>query len=385
MICLTVAVIAILMLTLPAAASAGQWQIASLGNASPRLLESPGGFTSLVFDRNGIAHISYYDPGESRVMYARLVNRAWISEVVAETGPVFSLSLSLYPDGTPAIAFRAGTPCGDLRYAKRRASTWTVETVDNECTSGSACPSSSLAVDSTGTPHIAYAGGLSPSGSLKYATKTGDGWNISAIDTENGTGFAASLVLDRSGLPAVAYIRKTGHCNTLMVAKAGSNGNWITTNVFTDRSESADNVPALSLTLDSRGNPHLGYYDNSRGEIIYVSFPDREPVSIERVTPVGRTRLSLALNAHDQPFISYYDPASRELRWATRGPDQSAWEIRTIEKMGEDAGEPVPEILPGSSLAFDPYGHPAVAYSSPATNGLKYAAWNAQNKFYLFR
>lgn len=384
MICLAATVIAILVLAIPSVASDGPWQIASLGNASSRPPGDYGGFTPLVFDGNGIGHIGYYDPGAGRVMYARLVNRAWSTEVVAETGPVFSPSLSLYPEGTPAIAFRAGTPCGDLQYAERRGSAWAMETVeagDDYRTSGSAC-SSSLAIDPAGIPHIAYAGGSSPAG-LKYATKTGNGWQVSAIDTGNGTGFAAALALDRSGLPVVAYIRKTGHCNTLVVAKAESTG-WTTTEIFSDPSTSAENELDLSLALDSRGNPHLGYYDNSRGEIIYISLPGREPAGIERVTPVGRTRLSLALNGHDQPFISYYDPAGRELRWAARGPG-SQWALRVVEKMEDGDGEPVPDISPGSSLAFDPYGHPAIIYSSPENNGLKYAAWSAHNKFYLFR
>jgi len=94
---------------------------------------------------------------------------------------------------------------GPLRYAYYNGMTWIIEIVDTQV--GDAIYTS-IELDSTGYPHISYfdpAGAPGYSG-LKYARKTGEGWEITRVDTTMNTGWFSSLALDSTDRPHIAYL-----------------------------------------------------------------------------------------------------------------------------------------------------------------------------------
>ena len=91
--------------------------------------------------------------------------------------------------------------CLLLLPAALGATPFTIETVDGPTNVGGAA--TSLALDSSGNPHITYHD--SPAGDLKYAKKSGAGWITETVDAAGVVGFYSSLALDAQGSPRVAY------------------------------------------------------------------------------------------------------------------------------------------------------------------------------------
>lgn len=81
------------------------------------------------------------------------------------------------------------------------AQTWDIETVD----AGRAGWYSSLAVNSTGFPHISYLDWSN--NALKYTYRDDGGWYLEIADNSgSGAGWYCSLVLDGAGHPHISYL-----------------------------------------------------------------------------------------------------------------------------------------------------------------------------------
>ncbi|MDP3564489.1 MAG: hypothetical protein Q8R70_08365, partial [Methanoregula sp.] len=322
-------------------------------------------YNSLVIDKSAIPHISYYDAVNDHIMYATLINGAWTKESVADIRETFTTSLALDPAGNPAISYGNGLGTGYMMFAHRNEYGWNVELVD---ISGNAGQFSSLVIDSAGTPHITYNDGRNYA-NLNYATKRGSAWKISTIDNGGAlgnTGYGSSLVVDSSGQMFVAYTKGDKY-GTLMFAQADVSGNWKTSKVDNGGGKYKKTGYDPSIALDSAGNPHISYYDESHKNLMYTSW-NGTAWNRETVHATGNVakQSSLAINHLDQPFISYYDTSNKELRFANRNPGEQQWAINTVDNNG--VGE-------YSSLALDPSGHPNIAYYDAKNHALKYAEW----------
>ncbi len=350
------------------------WVIATVDSTSKKA--GVGQYNSLVIDKSAIPHISYYDAVNDRIMYATLINGAWTKEKVADTAGTFTTSLALDPAGNPAISYGnyihlVEIHASEMMFAHRNKSGWIVEKVkkpgDGDLKSNVG-HFSSLVIDSAGTPHITYNDGRIYA-NLNYATKNGSAWKLSTIDNGGAlgnTGYGSSLVVDSSGEMFVAYTKGEKY-GTLMFAQANVSGNWKTSKVDNGGGKYKKTGYDPSIALDSAGNPHISYYDESQKDLMYA-FWNGTAWNIETVHATGNVgkQSSLAINHLDQPFISYYDTSNKELRFATRNPGEQQWVSHTVDNNG--VGE-------YSSLALDPSGHPNIAYYDAKNHALKFAGW----------
>jgi hypothetical protein len=112
-------------------------------------------------------------------------------------------SLALDAQGNPRVSYFDVTN-GDLKYAAKAGSSWTVETVD---ATGSVGSYTSLALDAEGNPRVSYYD--QTNGDLKYAAKTGSSWTIETVDAARVVGTYTSLALDAQGNPRVSYVDDT--------------------------------------------------------------------------------------------------------------------------------------------------------------------------------
>ena len=162
----------------------------------------------------------------------------------ASPTPSPQATLVVRPTPSPTPEPATGSPGPELGY------TWTVSTVDEFA----AKPS--LAVDSSGAPHIAYIREAMP-GFVRHATPDADGgWNISTVAEGYYYG-PLDIVLDDRGRPHVSWHNHDREDQAYAVLL---NGRWTAQDIAHPGHDGWDGT----LALDSRGRPHTASIDPSQ-------------------------------------------------------------------------------------------------------------------------
>jgi hypothetical protein len=123
--------------------------------------------------------------------------------------------------------------------------------------------------------------------------------------------------------------------------------------------------------LDSAGYPHISYWDfgkNFANDDLKVTWYDDlgwHTQTVDSVGDVGKFT-SLALDSNGNTHISYFDNASRDLKYAVS--NGSTWSIQVVDSAGD--------VGTDSSLALDSQGNPHISYTDNTNHVLKYASWN---------
>ena len=182
---------------------------------------------------------------------------------------------------------------------------WTISTVDS---TGIVGTYTSIALDSSGYPHISYYDDFT-NYDLKYAKWNGSAWSIETVDATGNVGFYTSIALDSSGYPHISYYTSTNE--NLKYAKWTGSA-W--------SMETVDSTGAVgyytSIALDSSGYPHVSYYDAANEDLKYVKW-NGSAWSTETVDSNGSvgSYTSIALNGDDVPNIAYYDNNNADLKY----------------------------------------------------------------------
>ncbi len=328
---------------------------------------------------------------------------AWQTEIADVDGGVCP-SLALDSNGWPHISYggnEAGTFIYGLKYAYYDGSAWQIEMVDDHVSPGW---KTSLAMDSLDEPHIAY---HDPHEALMYAHYYNSSWHIQTVDSGGDVGEHASLELDSTGMPSIAYTDETNHAlkyarrsgatwqKETVVALAGS-GQSISLDLAMDAADhphlcyydyDADvlyyahhdgatwhfdpvaasvfyNGQDCALALDREGHPHIAYVDLG---LWYAYFDGVDWQSVEIGNEFGLSRLSLALNRADRPYIAYagLDYPDYPLRYAYF--DGFDWQVENADMAAS------PSRYEGVSLALDEFDRPRIAYQDLHPDDLKYA------------
>jgi hypothetical protein len=268
-----------------------------------------GEFPSIALDASGYPHISYYDGTNADLKYARWDGSAWRIETVDSMGNVGAYtSIALDASGYPHISYAKiiyfdGTSDLDLKYAHWTGNAWSIETVDS---AGNVGAYTSIALDASGYPHISYYISYGESWStgaraLKYAHWTGSSWSIETVDSQV-LWEGSSIAIDASGRPHIAY---QGDYNTHGVATLKyarwTGSSW---SIETVDSASMDRLIYPSIALDASGYPQISYSDVSAG-LKYARWTG-SAWSIQTIdSGSGSGETSLALDASGRPHISY--------------------------------------------------------------------------------
>jgi len=367
------ALIGILTACLPghalAAVSPGSWQVSTV---SEDIRYYP--FASVAFDTNSVPHVAYRENVTRSIRHAWLSEGTWTREKIGPSAGTFSTSTAFSPDGNPAASYGDGLFFGNLMFAMKTGDSWT-NTVVARGSMADAGQFSSLAFDRQGAPHITYNDGQVLA-SLYYASlnlSSGE-WEFSLIDDDTpytgDAGYSPSLKIDAAAHPHVAYISDDPW--GLRYATSQDGTNWTVTKLdeLDRQNYFSRTYTGVSLALDSRGYPHISYYnqttsDNTLVELRYLSWNgtgwDREIV----VMPAKRDfTTSLVIDSQDVPHIAYCDVASKALNYATRSPS-GTWDSQTVVQ-GTN-------LLRMPSLALDPTDSPGIAYYDLTGHSLKFA------------
>jgi len=240
---------------------------------------------AILVDEYGFTHIVYSN--QSQLYYANNVSGAWISEVLDNAWSTGNLD-NLYTDnielkedkqGYLHVAYirRRGTnPNIELVYANNKTGAWSIESVSiiedtltNYGTASRSNHSLSMAIDDSGSAHIAYE---DRDGNIRYATNSSGAW----IDTIVGKfdisheWWGLDLFVTPTGIIHMAYEAYycTGTATSITCFPEGikyaSNisGVWVTEFVDNSVSFASDagvQVGNPALILDSSGRPFITY------------------------------------------------------------------------------------------------------------------------------
>jgi hypothetical protein len=262
-------------------------------------------WTSLALDDSAYPHVAYERGHYTRTtFYARKLAHQWVEELVGDYQP----SLAVDHAGRAHMSLYTGLSGGeDLVYALREGAGWQREVVDAQ---GDVGRFNSLALDRAGRPHISYFDYTRYD--LKYARRDASGWRVETA--YEGGGAYTSLALDAAGYPHVGHYDSWG--GELEYTWRDVSG-WSTETV--DCASLRER--GISLALDRGGMPRVGYYDWFDTALKYA-WKDASGWHVEVVDSAGDVGAycSLAVDQYGRPHISYYDATMGDLKCAVGQP-----------------------------------------------------------------
>lgn len=301
-----------------------------LGKWFTTTIDKSAGFCSLTLDSKQYPHISYAGWGAGPLMYAHWDGSSWKTQPIEVRAKEISFynSIAVGLDNNPIISFYEMVGADEkgwlrLRTASFNGSFWAVRTVDSTAGSGKF---NSMATDSLGHPHIAYANVKYENATLRYASWDGETWTPQIIEGVGGTdynSFSVALTLDRHDVPHIAYT----DINIGLVK-------YITPVGKTWKSEVVDSLQKAGypdrngIALDDQGNPYISYYDSGLGQLKLAH--RRNGVWVIEVVDTGFVGFTSSLQIqNDEVWVTYTDGSG--LRAAHR----------TLETLPSSVPEPV--------------------------------------------
>ncbi|MEF8873513.1 MAG: fibronectin type III domain-containing protein, partial [Candidatus Thermoplasmatota archaeon] len=286
----------------------------------------------------------------------------WLIESVETDGDVgIGSSMAVDSSGNPHIAYWAYYD-QDLRYARWDGSSWYKRTVNIDVPYN---PRTSLVIDSDDNPHIAYVKGFQ----LRYGWYDSD-YNWHGTTVVDGNNYEVeddiSLGLDSDGDPHIAYFESSN--DAIRYAHRDDGGNWYKNDWIWGKCSYGD----LSLAMDPNDFPDISVYDTEDDYLLYLDGygykSDNEytleyhKTYVDLAGDVGRHN-SIAIDSEGYPTISYYDKTNGDLKLASQG---ASGDWSTIHSDWEG------DVGSYTSLVLDDTGDPHVSYTNNENSSLKY-------------
>lgn len=326
-----------------------------------------GGTASLDVDAQGVPHIVYYNYASLYLKYARRDLGGWhVETIVPDVAWPSTASIRVDADGNPHVSYVEvmGVHVRDVKYAHHDGTGWQTETVAVGLDLYDA--HTSLALDASGTPHIAYYN--SASSSVQYARRDYTGWHVETVDNAGDVGRYVSLAVDGGAKPHVAYFDETNRA--LKYAQRSTYG-W--------QAETIDPEPLesygidLSLAIDGNGYVRISYL-NPISTLTYEvrhAYQDTTGWHVETAYSSGYSAwsTSLVVDGSQRSHITYIrlpGLASEDTKIVEHlFQGASGWQVEEVDREG-NPGQYV-------SLAVDSAGRPHVAFQDADRIDLKYA------------
>jgi len=349
--------------------------VAAMAVASAEVVDHEGDVgrtTSLALDSNGTVTIFYYDITNEDIKCAIKRNTGWIVDWVGSGDDDFSFAFS--PTGTIGVAFQSLDEkelyFKTLEVKEDRLSRIDFYTVDT-------CDSSvgeyvSLAFDSEGVPHIVYS--RESNDFFKYAFLNGSSWEKDYLPIDCGE--ISNLVFDAFGRLHFVWHARYEPGLLLHLFKEPDSDDWEEELVgIID-----DEYSYPSIAVNALGIPHISYYDEENGDLKYATkffnlathSYEWESVTVDEEGDVGKYS-SIYLDSSGNPHIAYYDETNYDLKYAWK--DSNGWHVETVDRLVgkyyNSLGEYGERFI---SLTVDSDGNPHISYYDAIHDNLKYTS-----------
>ena len=177
----------------------------------------------MIIDEQGEPHLAYLQSDHRGVLYANKSGSTWNRETVVQNGDFWNgLALGLNASNESVVTYqRMITLWGyrvNLEISERVNGTWSAATID---TNGWAGSQASIQVFPSGLIRLAYFAGY-PYYDLRYAERIGEEWVTTTVDSVLDAGYYPALASNVNGDPVILY-------NTLHVGlrqAVRNSGNW---------------------------------------------------------------------------------------------------------------------------------------------------------------
>ncbi|MDY6935224.1 MAG: hypothetical protein SVZ03_13505 [Spirochaetota bacterium] len=187
------------------------------------------------------------------------------------------------------------------------------------------------------------------------------------LDSNGDVGESTSIAIDSGGNLHISYYDDT---NGDLRYITNLSGLWISETL----DSSGDVGRYTSLAIDSGDKIHISYRDNSNSALKYVTNASGQ-WSTETLDSEGTVGAysSIAIDSGDQVHISYYDYTNDNLKYTTN--TSAIWDMTSLDT-AVSAGD-------YSSIAIDSGDHVHISYRDKDNNNLRYitnatGAWEAE-------
>lgn len=236
-----------------------QWQTENIVDGAS--LNYRPGHPSLVISDSNVMNVVFHVEENMYWATKQLPSGSWIVEDFDDiTGSHTSMALD--SSGYPHVSYRKdGCDSDSLGYSYYDGSSWVHEEVVS-----ADCYGTCMAFDPSGIPCISYVDLQSPR-VLYYAYKDGSDWEVESVDQDGQIMWEfTSLGFASDGTPFIAYIDEEFEPNTLKVAQRNSGGGWTVTEVDEAGGQSCQ-LQNTSLVVDNQNYVHTFYnsYNDSEG------------------------------------------------------------------------------------------------------------------------
>lgn len=279
------------------------WTVVTVDNSTAMVGMNP----SLALDSEGWAHISYYDnTGLKYLKYIDNVGGNWSTPILLDQSGNAGMysSLAIGANDSVHVAYlKQGTK--DLMYITNIPGFWDPELIDD---SGTVEGRVSMALDSEGVPHVAY---YSDDG-LVYSKQNTSGWDSQLLDANNELGGGISLFIDDQDQVYVTYYNEV---LTLLKYANNIGGTWNNATVIaSDGVVGVDSV----INVDANGDEHIAYVQDSADGVLNYAEKRSGIWMFQKVDiEYCGNQISMATDLLGRAHVSYYDPDSKDLKYAT--------------------------------------------------------------------
>jgi hypothetical protein len=230
-----------------------------------------GRYSALALDKDGYAHIAYWDENNGDLLYTTNASGDWISTIIDDSGYAGKYpSIALDTAGKVHIAYLyeyfghiPSVTALNLRYATNASGSWQWETVDDV---GFVGEYSAIILDASNTVHMSYFD--LTRGELKYAHGTAGAWSTEAIDSDGYVGMHTSMALDSQDNVHISYHGwSTDYTTSFLRYTNNTSGYWAHETV-----NSGGKVGKYtSIAIDSNDKVHISYFDEGNSTLRYAS------------------------------------------------------------------------------------------------------------------